>query len=229
MGATATLIQCNTEGPVQVDDGRTVLFNEGFEGGLSKWEGMYMVNAEEIYTKMRVSSDAAHGGKNSLTGDSNMTALYHVESNRVESGVVAVEFYMKATNPAKANFGVQIGQNPGSSGAVSPSFGIYFDPSDSIKCIFFTSWPSNDVQTMVAKIIPDHWYKCRVEVNFENSTALYYVDDQKVHTQTFTSEISLMGIDRVLVYRGKYGKDFSESTDGAKPYYVDDITFYTPK
>jgi hypothetical protein len=163
-----------------------------------------------------------------------MTALYHVENDRKETGTVGVEFYLMASALGKANFGVQIGQNPGSSGAVSPAFGIYFDPSDSIKCIFFSTWPANDVQTTIAPIQPGKWYKCKVEVNFESATATYYIDDALVHTETYPGiggdgDIGLMGIDRVLVYRGRYGKIPLDSEDGMKSYYVDDITFYTPQ
>lgn len=210
--------------------GSTLVFGEGFGNGVSKWEGVYMISSMETYQQMRVTTDAAHQGTHSLTTDSNMTALYHVENDRKETGTVGVEFYMMAKAKNQVNFGVEIGQNPGSSGAVSPAFGIFFDPSDSIKCIFFTTWPANDVQKMIAPIQPDHWYKCRVEVNFETKTATYYIDDALVHTQTYTDDIGLMGIDRVLVLRGKYGNPLSTpsmSAEGTKPYYVDDIAFYT--
>ncbi|MBN1760594.1 MAG: hypothetical protein JW863_19860 [Chitinispirillaceae bacterium] len=210
-------------------DNRNVIFSEGFEGTLAAWEGVYMVNSEEMYRQMRITSDAAHGGNSSLTTDSNMTALYHREGERFETGTVGVEFYLMATATGKANFGVRMGQNPGSSGAVSPSFGIEFDPSDSIKCIFFTTWPANDIQTTIAPIQPGKWYKCQVEINCEDSTATYYIDDKKVHTQTYTEDIGFYGIDQLLVFRGKYGKIPLDSEEGAKPYYVDDITFYTLK
>lgn len=214
--------------------GSTLLFGEGFGSGLSKWEGVYMISSMEMYQQMRITTDAAFTGTHSLTTDSNMTALYHVENNRIENGTVGVEFYMKAKSAGHVNFGVEIGQNPGSSGAVSPAFGIFFDPSDSIKCIFFTTWPANDVQKTIAPIQPDHWYKCRVEVNFASATATYYIDDALVHTQVYPStgddkDIGLMGIDRVLVFRGKYGNPLSNpstSDEGTKPYFVDDIAFY---
>ncbi len=213
--------------------GGTLIFGEGFGSGLSGWEGVYMISSEERYAQMRITTEAAHRGKYSITSDSNMTALYHIENNRVESGIVGVEFYMMAKEPSQINFGIEIGQNPGSSGAVSPAFGIFFDTSDSLKCIFFTSWPANDVQKTIAPIIPGHWYKCRVEVDFENSKAAYYIDDELVHTQNYPSfgndDIGLMGIDRILVFRGKYGSPFSTpatSSEGPKHYYIDDIVFY---
>jgi hypothetical protein len=209
--------------------GSTLIFGEGFGEGMAKWEGVYMISSAEMYRQMRITTEAAHNGTHSVTTDSNMTALYHVEKEREETGTVGLEFYMKAKAKGGINFGVEIGQNPGSSGAVSPTFGIFFDPSDSIKCIFFTTWPANDVQVMVAAIEPDHWYKCRVEVNLDDSTASYYIDDALKHTQKFSADIGLMGIDRVLVLRGKYGNPLSTpstSAEGTKPYYVDDIAFY---
>ncbi|MBN1128609.1 MAG: hypothetical protein JXA71_06465 [Chitinispirillaceae bacterium] len=230
------LTGCKTPTEPEIDTtptapaGSTLIFGEGFGNDLSNWEGVYMVSSMEMYSQMRISTEAAHQGTHSLTTDSNMTALYHVENNREETGTVGVEFYMKAKTAGKINFGVEIGQNPGSSGMVSPAFGIFFDPSDSIKCIFYTTWPANDVQKMVAPIQPDHWYKCRVELEFASSTVTYYIDDALVHTQTYpttgSEDIGLMGIDRVLVYRGKYGYPPSESSEGTKPYFVDDIVFY---
>jgi hypothetical protein len=200
--------------------------SEGFEAGLSHWEGTYYVG-EWIY-QMRITTDAARTETHSLTTDSNMTALIHKEiaENRVESGTAGVEFYMMAGSLEQANFGVEIGQNPGSSGAVSPAFGIFFDPSDSIKCIIYCSFPSVDTQTMIAPIQADHWYKCKVEVNMTNSTASFYLDDSLKHTEQIDS-LGLMGVDVVLVYRGLYGKNYSSSSEGVKPYYVDDITFYS--
>jgi hypothetical protein len=211
------------------NENRNVIFSEGFESDLSAWEGLYMVSDQEKYHQMRITADAAHSGKNSLTTDSNMTALYHVEDKRVETGTVGIEFYMMATTLEQANFGVEIGQNPGSSGKVSPSFGIYFDPSDSIKCTFFTAWPVVDRQTIVAPIQAGQWYKCQVEVNFEDSTVSYFIDDILKHTEPIVAENYFGGIERLLVYRGKYGKIPLDSEEGVKPYYIDDITFYTPK
>jgi hypothetical protein len=219
--------QDNEEPPLTPPD-RTELFTEGFESDLSHWEGVYMISMVEMFYPMRVTTDAARtGGIHSLTTDSNMTALYHVEppDNRVESGTAGVEFYMMAQTPDSINFGVEIGQNPGSSGAVSPAFGMFFDPADSIKCIIFCSWPMVDTQVMIEAVQADRWYKCKVEVNMTDSTASFYLDDVLRHTESIAS-IGLMGIDRLLVFRGPYGKNGSPSSEGMKAYYVDDITLY---
>jgi hypothetical protein len=201
----------------------TVLLSEGFEGNLSHWEGSFLNG--DWYYPMRITTDYAHGGTHSLTTDSNLTALYHTEADRVETGTVGVEFYMMAHSlDSSINFGVEIGQNPGSSGKVSPSFGIYFDPSDSIKYTLYQSFnPGIDIQTMFAPIQVDRWYKCKVEVNMKDSIVSYYVDDTLVHTDQTPS--GLMGIDRLLVIRGMYGY-LLPSSEGIQPYYVDDITFY---
>jgi len=210
--------------PTQPPPGETVIFSEGFEGDLSKWEGTYMIGMD-VYVQMRITTDAAHTGTHSLTTDSNITALYHTDTNRVESGTSGVEFYMKAQSLGEINFGLEIGQNPGSSGAVTPAFGIFFDPSDSIKCTIFNTWPAVDTQTMVAAIQAGHWYKCKIEVNMTDSTASFYLDDAAVHTEKLSTAYP-QGIDRVLVFRGLYGKNFSSSSEGTKPYYIDDITWY---
>lgn len=207
--------------------GSTLLFADGFGGDLSKWEGVYMVSSAEKYKQMRIATAAAHSGTHSITTDSSMTALYHQElaDNRVESGIAGVEFYMMAQSLSKVNFGVEIGQNPGSSGAVSPAFGIFFDPSDSIKCTVFMSWPTVDSQVTFGKIQAEKWYKCKVEVNFTDSTSNYYIDDAKI-LEIKLKDAFPQGVDRLLIFRGLYGMNFSTSADGVKPYYVDDIVFY---
>jgi len=209
--------------PTQPKPDRTVLFTEGFEGNLSQWEGSFLNG--DWYFPMRITTDTAHNGTHSLTTDSNMTALYHIEADRVESGISGVEFYMMAHSLDSINFGVEIGQNPGSSGAVSPAFGIFFDPSDSIKCMVYNTWPDVNTQIMMEAIQADHWYKCKVEVNMTDSTVSFYLDDALKHTESIAT-IGLMGIDRLLVFRGLYGKDYSSSSEGTKPYYIDDITLY---
>lgn len=202
----------------------TVMFTTGFEKTMTGWEGVYQVSSVSVYQQMAISTDAAHSGTKAATTDSNMTGLYHQELDRVESGIAGAEFYMKAQTPSGINFGLLVGQNPGSSGAVSPSFGIFFDPADSIKCTVYNTFPELDVQTMVAPIIADHWYKCKVEVNMDDSLVSYYLDDVMVHSAK--TPAALYGIDRLLALRGKWGKDFAESAEGKKPYYIDDVTFY---
>ncbi len=214
---------CEKENNPASGDGRTVIFSDGFEKDLSGWQGGYQVTQEDMYKPMRITSTVKNSGNNSITSDSSMTALYHIELDRIESGTVGVEFFMMAQSLEKTNFGVEIGQNPGSSGAVSPSYGIYFDPLDSIKCTSYASFPSVDIQKMVAPIQAGKWYKLNVEVNMDNSTVTYSIDGSVVHTETISS---LYGIDRLLVFRGKYGKDYSESSEGVKPYFIDDITYY---
>jgi hypothetical protein len=213
---------CGEKNPVSGDN-RTVIYSDGFENGLSGWQPVYQVTQEDLYKPMRINSTAKHSGNNSITSDSSMTALYHIELDRIETGTVGVEFYMMAQSLEKTNFGVEIGQNPGSSGAVSPAYGIYFDPSDSIKCTSYTSFPSVDIQKMVAPIQAGKWYKLNIDVNMANSTVTYSIDGTIVHTEKTSS---LYGIDRLLVFRGKYGKDYSSSSDGVKPYFIDDITYY---
>lgn len=213
---------CEDKNPA-TGDSRTVIFSDGFENGLSGWQPVYQVTQEDLYKPMRINSTDKKTGSNSITSDSSMTALYHIELDRIETGTIGVEFYMMAKSLEKTNFGVEIGQNPGSSGAVSPAYGIYFDPSDSIKCTSYASFPSVDIQKMVAPIQAGKWYKLNVEVNMTTSTVSYSIDGAVVHTEKTSS---LYGIDRLLVFRGKYGKDYSSSSDGVKPYFIDDITYY---
>lgn len=218
------LTGCNKEDPVGLPD-RTVMFTTGFEETMTGWDGVYQESSVRVYQQMTTTTDAAHSGTKAVTTDSNMTGLCHREPDRVESGIAGAEFYMKAQILSGINFGLLVGQNPGSSGAVSPSFGIFFDPADSIKCTFYNTFsPELDVQTMVAPIIADHWYKCNIEVNIDDSLVSYFLDDVLMHSAKTIK--ALYGIDRLVVLRGKWGKDFAESTEGKMPYYIDDITFY---
>jgi hypothetical protein len=215
---------------VQFGGMRGTVFYEDFENGLLNWERIYQVTNDEIYSQMCITSDVAHTSTHSLTTDSSMTALYYVLKvngllERIEDGIAGVEFYMMTHALDEVNFGVELGQNPGSSGRVSPAFGIFFDPSDSIKCTVFSSYPITDSQKMIAPIIVDHWYKCNVEVNFSDSITSFYIDGALVHTER--NPKYFYGIDRLSILRGKYGKNGSLSSEGKKEYYVDNISLYT--
>jgi hypothetical protein len=209
--------------------GSTLLFAEGFGGDLSKWDVSYLVQyPNEIYPHLRITTEAAHTGKYSITSDSNRTALLYIDTPRVETGIVGAEFYIMAKAAGQSNFTVEIGQNAGSSGGLAEAFGIGFDPSDSIKCTFYDTYYSmnnghND--SLLAPIQIDHWYKCAVEVNFTDSTIAYYLDGASVRTLPLPT--SVMGIDRLLVFRGNFGMNYAPSAEGPKQYYADDIVLYT--
>jgi hypothetical protein len=208
--------------------GSTLQFAEGFGGDLSKWDASYLVSyPDEIYPHLRITTEAAHTGTHSITSDSNRTALLFIDTPRVETGTVGVQFYIMAKVAGQSNFTVEIGQNAGSSGGLAEAFGIGFDPSDSIKCTFFDTYYSmnnghND--SLLAPIQIDHWYKCAVEVNFTDSTIAYYLEDALVRTLPLPT--SVMGIDRLLVFRGNWGMHDAPSVEGTKQYYADDIVLY---
>jgi hypothetical protein len=211
---------------------RTVLFTEGFEGDLSNWKTEYLINyGDPTYPRMRITTDTAHAGTHSITGDSNMTALeYDVpDTNHIDTLIAGIQFYIMATAKGQANFTVAIGQNNGSSGGLGKAFGIGFDMSDSVKCSYYDSW-SGHSDTMIAPIQLNKWYKCVVEVDMDAKIITYSLDDVKVRTVPLPS-IEWSWVDRVLVLRGLGDYDQNGSliqiVDNApKQYYADDIVLY---
>jgi len=236
----AMLTGCSNKNPVDEEksetptapSGTTLVFAEGFGSDLSKWDNDYMVTQFDIYPRMRTTTDAAHTGTHSLTTDSNNTALLFTilpSTNRIESGIAGVQFYIMAKALGQANFTVEIGANAGSSGGVQPAFGMGFDPSDSIKCTYYEmNYPYNNGygDSLLCPFELDRWYKCVVEANFSDSTITYYLDD--VLVRTFPLDVArTMGIDKLLVFRGFYaGMNATPSQEGPKQYYADDIVFY---
>lgn len=216
--------------PVSSDSPITVL-SEGFEGDLSKWESNYMITVGDFYPHMRVTDEVSHSGKYCATTDSNRTALLYKIEPRLESSVCSVcgvEFYIMSKGAGQINFTVELGQNAGSSGGLGKAFGVGFDVRDSIKSTSYDPNGNGRVDKMTGTITPNKWYKCKVEINFKDSTANYYIDENKVD-QHKLPKTEMYGIDRMLVYRGKYGgsNDYPiECSEGSKKYFVDDIVLY---
>jgi hypothetical protein len=218
---------------------RTVVFTEGFEGDLSKWDAHYLIQyPDDIYSLMRITGSAANTGTHSLTSDSNRTALYigkdhHLDTARLETGTVGLEFYIMAKAAGQANFTVDFGQDAGSSGGMSGHFGIGFDPSDSLVCTYYDMYDYSSRMDngywnkLIAPIELNRWYKCNVEANFTDSTLTYKIDDSLVRADTLPVA-HLMGIDGLLVFRGYgyFGMRYAPSTEGPQQYYVDDIVVY---
>jgi hypothetical protein len=199
--------------------GSTVIFSDGFGGGLSAWRDTYMPIIGDFYPAMRISTVAAHTGTHSITTDSNRTALIYYVDPRIETGIVGAQFYFMAMAKGQINFTVEIGQNAGSSGGLGKSFGFGFDKSDSVKTTYYDSW-NGPQDIMLSAIQLNHWYKGNVEINFADNTVTYYLDDVKVRALALPLQ-EMYGIDRVLVFRGL------KSTEGLKPYFADDIILYT--
>jgi hypothetical protein len=201
--------------------GATVLFKEGFGSGVTNWRENYMVLVGDFYPQMRISTDAAHTGTHSITTDSNRTALVAYIDPRIETGIVGAQFYIMAKAAGSTNFTVEIGQNNGSSGGLGKAFGIGFDQTNVLKTTFYDSW-NGPLDTMLAAIQVNHWYKCNVELNLDAAvmTVTYYLDDVKVRTSALPT-MEMYGVDRILVFRGMLG------TEGAVSYFADDIVLYT--
>ena len=235
MGA---LTGCNNPASEEQSDnppvpaGVNLIYSDGFGGDLSDWETNYMITVGDNYPHMRITRDAVHSGKYSVTTDSNRTALLYslLPAERVETGIAGVQFYIMAKEKGGANFTVEIGQNAGSSGGLGKAFGIGFDPNDSIKCKYYDMLGSVAIaDTMLSPMQLNQWYKCAVEVDLTVGTVTYYIDDVKVLSKALPTQ-DMMGIDRLLLYRGLYVEraDYSivDCKEGPKQYYADDIVFY---
>jgi hypothetical protein len=199
----------------------TVVFSDGFEGDLSNYKPTYMINVNDFYSQMRITTDAAHSGTHSVTSDSNRSALEYDLIPSIISGIVGVQFYIMAKSSGQTNFTVQIGKNAGSSGGLGKQFGLGFDKSDSVKCVLYNMddfTPQQD--SLLSPIQFNHWYKCVVEINFATNMVTYYLDDAVVKRMSFPALATMYGIDRLLVFRGIDG------AEGPKPYYADDIVLY---
>ena len=216
--------------PNPVDTTRTVLFREGFEEDSAKLDSIwtsYMITTDEgFYAKMRSTMAAAHSGTHSITTDSNWTALEYNVFSRIETGIVGVEFYIRANAAGQTNFTVEIGQYAGSSGGLAKAFGLGFDRNDSVKYTYYNGFTGQHSDSMISPIRFNNWYKCAVEVDFTAWTVTYYLDDAKVRTKPLPALAEEMyGIDRVLVFRGMGLVDLPNA-EGPKPYFADDIVFY---
>jgi hypothetical protein len=214
--------------------GTQAVFAEGFGGDLSKWDNNYMITVGDYYPHMRITDEVAHSGKYCATTDSNRTALLYKIDPRLEGtvcNICGVEFYIMSKGAGKINFTVELGQNAGSSGGLGKAFGVGFDVRDSIKSTSLDpNRTSGDIRLdkLVGTITPGKWYKCKIEIDFTAKTATYYIDDNKVDQHALPT-VEMYGIDRMLVYRGKYGgtNDYPiECSEGSKQYFVDDIVLY---
>jgi hypothetical protein len=220
--------------PVPGPASGTVVFSEGFGGTLSSWAQQYMINVGDYYPRMTITTAVAHSGTHSITSDTSQSALEYDIANRIETGVAGIQFYIMATGKGQANFSVQFGQNAGSSGGLGKAFGIGFNKSDSITCVYYDYMDMNQyLDSAIAPMQLNHWYKCAVEVNFGatqgTGTITWKLDDVVVRTSPLPTQ-DMNGIDRTLVFRGVNPNDLAMHTDhlsGPKPYYADDIVLYT--
>jgi hypothetical protein len=204
------------------------IFSEDFENDLSKWEQNFMINVGDFYSRMRITSQAAYSGIYSLTTDSNRTALLYKISPRFDSGICGVQFYLMAKAKGQINFTVELGQDAGSSGGLFKAFGIGFDVRDSVKTTNYDAYTGR-IDKMVGPIVPDHWYKCKIEIDFTTKKTAYYIDDQKIDEGNLPI-LEMYGIDRLLVFRGEGYITSDENVipciEGPKPYFIDNVVFY---
>jgi hypothetical protein len=239
--AGSMMIACNNSSPTNppptppsdtppAPSGVTVLFAEGFGDTLGAWQPDYLIKyGDPTYPRMRITTAAAHTGTHSVTSDTSWSALEYVIPNQLYTGTVGVQFYIMATAKGEANFSVQYGQNAGSSGGLGHAWGLGFGHNDSLVAYLYDYMSGTQYQD--SSLFPmqlNHWYKCVVEANFNDSTFTYYVDDQKVRTATVPAQ-DWYGLDRLIVYRGTNPYDEAQGLDhqsGPKPYYADDIVLY---
>lgn len=216
-----------------------LIFSEGFETDFSQWDS-YFVKVEEYWPSLSISSEAAHGGSNSAKADPG-SALWLSLSDFKDSSMIddiyvtqvkgktygILEFYLMATSPSQADFGVFIGKDAGSSGGIATSVGFGFNESDSIETAykngpnagFFSLYD----KTTVGPITPGTWHKCVVKLNFTTKQMEWYLDDALVRGPEPFNEDFSFGVDRLVII---CDYDVFVPSEVVKPYYVDDLTFY---
>lgn len=209
----------------------------------------------QYYQRMRITDEAAHSGMYSLTSDSSKTALesshntmYRIATDSGETirynGAdyliknerrVGIQYFIMAKEMGEANFILVIGQHSdfflGRGGMdLLDFFGIGFAPNDSIQCLYVDNFKESQ-DTMIAPIKLNTWYKCNIEIDFPDTrtdssgSVTYYLDDVNVCKKPLPED-KLFYIDRILLLRGEKTMTGTQSADGSKKYYVDDIALY---
>ena len=101
--------------------------------------------------------------------------------------------------------------------------GIGTSASDSLQYIY--EWQANQPEnehSCFAALQYNTWYKFRVECNFNDTTADYFMNDSKIKT---IKTKDILSINRFFVMRDSLGAQ-GPGPDGHKEYYVDDVTIY---
>jgi hypothetical protein len=225
IAATGILIACNSptdSNPPPLSLGRVILA-DGFEYGTDTLANRYNQVAWGERGFMSTTTAAAHSGTYSLTSDSAKTGIRPYSDFLIDDSIAGIEFYFMAKKAEHIPFFAAIGSSGSEWNGLKVILGIGATATDSLQYIY--EWQANKPEnrhTCFAPLQYNRWYKLRVECNFNDTTASYFVNDSNIQTIK-TKEIYL--INRFFVMRDSLGWQGS-GPGGPKEYYLDDYTLY---
>jgi hypothetical protein len=197
--------------------GRTVIYREDFEETpdvfsenykpLIYWQGL-----------MSLTNTHSHGGKKSITSDSNNTGIKMPLETYITDSIAGIEFYLYATKPQGANFIVAMGQAGSSPNGLSMILGMGIGKSDSLMLYYQQPYPADLVEKNLASLEFNKWNKCNVEYNFKNDTLTCFLNNTVVYS--YKPDEDPMQVGQFVVLRDSLG------SNGPKDYYADDVTIY---
>lgn len=224
LGIAAAVAVCGISIMCNKDSGTTIMqrnavFSEGFELTDLSNAGYMQLTYVSGQGMMSISTNAAHSGSSSLTSDSNNTGIRKSLNDAIYDSIAGLEFYLMAKKAEHINFFAAIARPGSSVNGLFTIMGIGIDKSDSLQYIYENE-PGDTVNNEhknFAAIVFNKWYKCNIEYDFSNTTLSYYVDGSVVYTKSAPNPMSLQ---MFVTIRDSSG------VQGAKEYYIDDVTVY---
>ena len=203
---------------------RNVILSDGFEYDNDSLAALYnKVAWGGGRGWMSTTTAAAHSGTHSLTSDSAKTGIRPYSNLFIQDSIAGLEFYFMAKQAEHIPFFAGIGCSGSEWNGLQTILGIGTTASDSLQYIY--EWQANQPENQhvcFAALEYNTWYKFRVECNFNDTTANYYMNDSKIQTIKTTN---VMQINRFFVMRDSLGQQ-GPGPGGAAQYYFDDYTVY---
>lgn len=226
LAAAGIFIDCDspTSSKPPLPPPRQVIETDGFEyendSLATKYNKVAWVGGRGL---MSTTTAAAHSGTHSLTSDSTKTGIRLYSNFSIEDSIAGLEFYFMARKAEHIPFFAAIGLSGSEWNGLKAIVGIGTSASDSLQYIY--EWQANmpeNEHTCFAALRYDTWYKFRVECDFNDTTASYFMNDSNVRTIK-TKDIT--SINRFFVMRDSLGTQGS-GPQGPAEYYLDDYTLY---
>ncbi|MBN1758953.1 MAG: hypothetical protein JW863_11575 [Chitinispirillaceae bacterium] len=151
------------------------------------------------------------------------TGIRPFENLSVEDSVAGLQFYFLAKKSEHIPFFAALGSGGSEWNGLKVILGIGATANDSLQFIY--EWQTNqpeNLHTGFAALQYDIWYKFRIECNFTDTTASYFMNDSLIHT---LKTIDILSINRFIVMRDSVGAQ-GPGPDGPKEYYLDDYAVY---
>lgn len=207
--------------PILPDDptakGRTVIFHEDFEKTQTAFSEDYkpLIYIEGLMT---LTNKLVHGGKQSITTDSNNTGIKLPLETYITDSIAGIEFYLYATQLQESDFIVTMAQAGSSPNGLSMLLGMGIGKSDSLMLYYQQPYPAALIEKNIAPFECNKWNKCNVEYNFKNDTLTCFLNNKVVYA--YKPDEDPMQFGMFAVFRDNAG------SNGPKNYYADDVTIY---